>query len=152
MTLKLHLGVMDIPYSHTPPTSPAPQTVVPGTETTGDVAGWLENKYGIMEAFYGRYEKQIAALLADAYAEAAESLLMGGPARVNPTGAAMSSLEDLFKQFLSTSEIEGMGIDGVPTLAALMGVNHRLKRRRGPRRPSFIDTGQYQAAFRAWTE
>ena len=69
-----------------------------------------------------------------------------------------------FKQFLAMRQIEGFGIPGVPTQAALNGVNHRFKNPRGkwtgkgkdrkfqrnPRRPSFIDTGMYQASSKAW--
>ena len=56
------------------------------------------------------------------------------------------------KQFISSGEMEKLGYPGVPTKAALMGVNHRLKKKRGPRRVSFIDTGQYQANLTNWVE
>jgi len=49
-------------------------------------------------------------------------------------------------------EVEKLGIPGVPTKAALRGVNHRLKhpyRRRGAR-PSFVDTSLYMSSFKAW--
>jgi hypothetical protein len=52
-------------------------------------------------------------------------------------------------------EIESMGLRGVPTKAALKGINHRLRhpyRKSNPRRPSFVDTGLYVASFRAWME
>jgi len=48
--------------------------------------------------------------------------------------------------------METLGYPGVPTRAALMGVNSRLKKRRGKRRPSFRDTGLYQASFMAWVD
>ena len=33
---------------------------------------------------------------------------------------------------------------------ALDGISRRFKNKKGPPRPSFIDTGTYQAAMRAW--
>ena len=42
--------------------------------------------------------------------------------------------------------------NGVPTGAAKKGVNHRLKIRRGKRRPSFIDTGILRTNFVSWVD
>ena len=35
-------------------------------------------------------------------------------------------------------------------IRALDGISRRFKNKKGPPRPSFIDTGTYQAAMRAW--
>ncbi len=37
----------------------------------------------------------------------------------------------------------------IPTLRAMMGISKRFKDKKGPPRPSFIDTGTYQATMRA---
>ncbi|EJC5177426.1 DUF1353 domain-containing protein [Salmonella enterica] len=42
------------------------------------------------------------------------------------------------------------GTEGVPTARALEGISKRFKNRKGEPRPSFIDTGMFQASMRAW--
>jgi hypothetical protein len=42
------------------------------------------------------------------------------------------------------------GMPGVPTRRALDGISKRLKNKKGDPRASFVDTGTYQAAMRAW--
>ncbi len=68
--------------------------------------------------------------------------------------AATEELGDAFRIFIDQKELDGV-IPGVPTQAALRGVNHRLMRpyaKSNPVRPSFKDTGLYEASFRAWVE
>lgn len=152
----LHLGVIDIPYAQAPKRHQR-KAGTGGTQTTGDVAGWLENRYHVMEIFAEAKGDKIAAALEDSLSGALESALMGA-ANMNsydPTGKAMTDIEDAFKVFLSSQEIEKLGYPGVPTQAALDGVNHRLKRpyaKSNPRRPSFIDTGLYESSFKAWID
>lgn len=152
MTLILHLGVADVPYNLRPSRR---RKSAAGTKTTGDVAEILEAKYHIMEVFFEEEKTGIAADLEDGLVGAVESLMMGAPVRLDPFGSGTSAIEDRFKTFLSTSAIEKLGIPGVPTQAAIQGVSHRLKRPRAktnPRRPSFIDTGLFQASFKSWVE
>lgn len=138
--LKLNLGVNDIPY------------VDEGEgKTTGEVAEILEGKYHIMETFSEMHEEGIADALADSMAGALENIMAGAPADVNPFGEGESKIEATFKTFLDMRELDG-AIDGVPTRAAMRGVNHRLKIKKGEPRPSFIDTGLYQSSFKAWVE
>ncbi|TKI02743.1 hypothetical protein FCN80_24145 [Martelella alba] len=118
--------------------------------TTGDVATILEDKYKIMELFFGMHQQEIADALADSAAGALENLLAGAPPNANPFGTAEGKIHDLFVKFLDNEELAGR--DGIPTEAALKGVNHRLKISRGERRPSFIDTGLYQSSMLAWME
>lgn len=151
----LHLGVIDIPYAQAPRRNQR-KAGSAGTQTTGDVAGWLENRYHVMEIFFESRRDEIAGDLESSLAGALESALMGGGSltTIDPTGAAATSIEDRFKKFLSLKEIEQLGVPGVPTMAAQMGVNHRLKnpyRRRAPR-PSFIDTGLFEASFKVWAD
>jgi hypothetical protein len=71
----------------------------------------------------------------------------------NPFAGAMDKTTHDLKVFLSSQEAEKVGIPGTPTQAALRGVNHRRRhpyRRSNPRRPSFIDSGLYEASMRAW--
>lgn len=137
----LRLGVLDIPYQDK------------GGKTTGDVAEILEAKYHVQEIFYEEHAQQIADALAESYEGALESIVMG--ARQKPSNfftAGTSKIEADFKGWLSTGKMEALGYPGVPTKAALKGVNHRLKHpyaKGNPRRPSFIDTGLYAASFRA---
>ena len=109
-----------------------------------------------MEIFAEAKGDKIAAALEDSLAGAVESAFMGA-ANMNsydPTGKAMTDIEDAFKMFLSSQEIEKLGYPGVPTQAAQDGVNHRLKHpyRKRAARPSFVDTGLYQSSFKAWID
>lgn len=77
-----------------------------------------------------------------------ENIIAGAPPSKDPFAEAMSKVHDLFVNFLDDEEMNGM--PGVPTLRALMGISKRFKDKKGQPRPSFIDTGTYQAAMRAW--
>lgn len=161
MTVRLHLGVADIPYggsqapasrrgSRRRPPTPA------GRVSTGDVAEILERRYGVMGKFLELHGQLVADELAGAMRDRLEVLLMGGPA--TPGGAllpegSLSAIEQRFRQMLNNRELDGK-VPGVPTGAAGAGVSHRMKNpyaRRGTR-PSFIDTGQYQTTMRAWVD
>lgn len=163
--LILNLGVIDVPYANEAQTKkvakprkgkankPVKQKTASGTQTTGDVAEILEAKYGIMDAFAFAQLPDIAKDLEESIAGALETLMMGGAPSANPFASAESAITARFKQFLATGAIEHMGIEGVPTQAAMKGVNHRLKHpyaKSNPRRESFVDTGAYSAHFLAW--
>lgn len=144
--MKLHLGVLDVPYGE------------PGSNSairTGEVAEILEAHYGVMSHFITAYEDKICAALEESVGDAIDDLIGGAPTGLKPFAAAESRIASDFRQFLATQEAERVGMEGVPTQAALMGVNHRKKHpyaKSNPRRPSFIDTGLYSASFRAWFE
>lgn len=167
----LHLGVIDIPYagpSYGPATkntkigqakrgkANAPKASAAQTSvTTGDVAMILEDHYHIMETFFKTREAMIAAVATQSMQDAIDNLVMGAPVTIDPFGDLTNEIEKEFKQFLSLREMDHMGIAGVPTMAALKGVNHRFKHpyaKSNPERPSFIDTGLYQANFKAWVD
>lgn len=140
--LTLHLGVLVQPYR----TSNKKATAV----TTGDVAQWLENRYGIMAAFYRVHEADVAKAIENSLDGAMESLLMGRA--VDPWGTGMQQIQEEFRDFISSKQAEQVGIPNTPTHAAIMGYSHRRKHpyARGPRRPSFRDTGLYMNSFRSW--
>ena len=163
-TLTLILGVLDIPYSGPPqpprkvakakkgkqkPRKAKGSTPLP---STGDVAQILEAKYEIMGTFSDVYQGEIAAALAHSVAGAIESLMAGAPASIDPFGTATSEIEEGFRTFLDLQEMDGRA--GVPTEAALKGVNRRMLHpyARRAARASFIDTGLYQNSMRAWIE
>lgn len=158
----LHLGVLDMPYADAPKKHQRKSGGTPN-ETTGDVAEILEAKYGVMEQFYKAHEQDIATSLESSIAGALENLLASKGSSLTKqilagtsTGLAQaeSEIKDKFSNFLSNKEVETLGIAGVPTQAALDGVNHRLKHpyKKRPARASFIDTGLYETSFRAWVE
>lgn len=157
---RLHLGVIDQPYSFEQQAlgkngKPIKRKKkVHLSVTTGQVAEWLENKYHPMEIYYEIHQQKIADDLAESMTGALESLMQGAPATVDPFGGATSKIEEGFKDFLSNKEMERLGYSGVPTRAALMGVNHRMARpyqKRAPR-PSFVDTSTYQASAKSWVD
>lgn len=159
MSINLHLGVIDLPY----------QT---NRQTTGEIAQYLENKYNIMEGFYQLYQDEIAKALAHSMAGSLNSILNGANASTHdPFGSATSLIDVKFKQFISNEEITKFagniqyrtaGGSTIPTKAALEGRSSRFKigknwkwikkgkKSIGVRRPSFIDTGLYQASFKSW--
>jgi hypothetical protein len=165
----LHLGVLDIPYIENQPTTPQPKKAPkrPGRSrvhkqhakkyqniSTGDVAEILETKYHIFEVFFREHEADIAKDIENSLGGAIESLLMGGPPRLDAFGSATSSIEARMKRFLSDQEMEKLGYPGVPTQAALRGVSHRFAhpyKRRAPR-PSFIDTSTFMSSMKSWVD
>lgn len=167
MTIFLNLGVIDQNYSEQAKPEKIPQAkkgkknkpikpkVANGTQTTGDVAGWIEEKYGLMENFAEAQGPAFAQAFASALSGELENMMTGGQPSSNPFKEAESEIETMFKTFLSEGEAEHLGIEGVPTQAAIDGVNHRLAHpyaKGNPRRPSFIDTGLLQSSFKAWIE
>ena len=136
----LHLGVIDVPY------------VDEGNlQTTGNVAQWLENRYGIMGFFAVQHGEDIADAMANSIAGALESLMMGAPPNGNPFAESMGQIEDFFRASLDAKEYDGL--PGVPTKRSLDRASLRFKSKKNPKeRPSFIDTGLYQASFRAWID
>jgi hypothetical protein len=146
----LHLGVADIPYANE--AQPKRDKVAAGTQTTGDVAGWLEDRYHIMEIFFHEHEDAVAKAMEGGLAGSLESLLTGAPATTDVFGEGANKIRTLFMDWLSSGAIEHLGIPGVPTMAALKGISHRFKRKRGPRRPSFIDTSTYEDSFIDWVD
>ena len=134
----LRMGVLDVPYSN-------------GKTTTGDVAEWLENKYGVMGFFWELNKLKISAELEQGISQAFESYLMGSPLGSDPFLAATAEIEQLFREFLSTKQMDHK-VGGVPTKAAMKGVSSRFKSKRGNPRPSFIDTGMYETSFKAWMD
>jgi hypothetical protein len=159
----LHLGVIEQGY-RTPSLGYSGKTGRPGKKrkaqiaarTTGEVAEILERRYHVMEVFYEAHADEIMEKIAEGYAAATETMMMnpGAPTPVDISMVATSKLKTEFVDFLDSGEMERMGIPGVPTQAALHGVSHRFAHpyaRRG-RRPSFIDTGLYEASFVAWID
>lgn len=154
----LHLGVIDIPYSGAAVEvqgSKRRRKIKAGDQTTGDVAEILEAKYRVMEVFYEAHQDEIAKSMEDGLSAALESLMMGSPIGLDPFGSAVAATEQAFKKFLDNKEMDALGVPGVPTEAALKGVNHRLKHpyaMSNPERPSFIDTGLYENSFKVWID
>jgi hypothetical protein len=151
--LVLHLGVIDQPYTNAKYTLEKPSAA-----TTGQVAVWLENKYHIWTHFWEIYgapdNSPIQAAMLDSLSKTIRTLMVSrqAPRNLNPFGTATGQIEFLFKQMLDQKELDRLGYPGIPTLQALKGYSNRFKRRRGPPRPSFIDTGLMQASMKAWLE
>jgi hypothetical protein len=167
--MELVFGVVDIPYTDqdegpkkvpkprkgkaNKPLKSRPAGSDSGT-TTGDVAMILEAKYHIMRIFSEDFHEVIVNELAIALQGSIVNLMLGGPVvdDMNPYEDALEIIKQRFEFFLDSEEMGKLGYPGVPTQAALKGVNHRLKLKKGDRRPSFIDTGLYQKSFKAWIE
>lgn len=148
--MKLYLGVADVAYSD-----------AQGYATTGEVATFLEKNYHVMETFYEDNKDKIAQWLSDAVAGEIENMALGKPmhsaelttnlGRQKIRGASFNGhIEARFREFLSQREWKKLS--GQRVEAAEAGVSHRKKRAYVKRaaRPEFVDTGLYQASFRAW--
>lgn len=161
--MKLVLGVIDVPYAAAAPAAvkralrwrhgKRPWQHLGGFTTTGDVAEILEARYSIMGTFYELHGDEIAGTMEDVIAGKFENLLMGAPysGQIFEEGD-LSSVEQSFRKFLDDEGMDGRAA-GVPTAAALAGVNHRLKHpyaKGNSPRSSFIDSGLYQDSVRVW--
>ena len=159
----LKLGVIDQPYRSTSYTymgktgKPAKgrRRAQVTARTTFDVAKILEAKYHVMEVFYEAHQTEINQMIVDAYAGAVETAIMRGRLpTMNLADTGIDKIKKGFSDFLDQEEMASLGVPGVPTDAAKHGVSHRFKHpyAKRPRRPSFIDTGLYQASFVAWVD
>lgn len=139
--MKIVLGVNDIPYGQS-------YGKDRGT-TTGDVAGFLEDKYHVMEHFWELNQEGIEGAMVDAFSTSLASLLKGNPeTETSAFGAAEATMESMFKNMLALKQLDELGYPGIPTAASLQGIQHRMQKvTKGPPRPSFIDTGQYEKSF-----
>jgi hypothetical protein len=138
---KVHFGVADRIYTYPAGT----------TKTTHEVAEILEAKYAIIENFTIDNDSAIRALFRDQAERHARAAIKGRQPTLQPT---LDKLKQMFKTYIMTKQLDGR-VRGVPTLASLRGVNHRLKHpyAKGNRpRPSFFDTGLYVSSFKAWIE
>lgn len=157
--MDLILGVIDIPYAHYAPveiqTKKGKRVVTKKvgvlSTTTGEVAKILEEKYEVMAEFVIAHNDDIQKAVTSSIEGHLINMLVSGITRGTGFEEAMDEIQEEFKKYLDAEEMAGF-VPGVPTQAALMGVNHRLGRSTGPRRPSFIDTGLYQKSFKCWVE
>jgi hypothetical protein len=142
----MHLGVLDVAYS-----DPDNKSL----STTGEVADFLEKQFDVMGTFYEVYGDKITDLLGKYTADRITAICKGMSEGASPVDRAMETIRIWFVNFLETREWER--VTGITIGAAEEGVSHRVKdvqNLEGKRsaRPAFVDTGLYQAAFRAWME
>lgn len=143
-----------------------------GATTTGQVAEILEAKYHVMEVFYELHKQEIADDIAKTLADDLQAMMRHESITAIPISGAMQRIERSFRDYLDADEWQKTS--GQAIAAAQNGVSHRFKnamntrsmrvggdksgkgskmvlrpgKQRGPR-PAFIDTGLYQASFRA---
>jgi len=136
--LKLQLGVLDVAY-------------VDGTTTTGDVAGFLEDRYHVMRKFAEMNEDFIADTIADHFAGLIESVAQGKRVSAIDMTPAMSKIEERFRDALDSGEIHQSLPQEQQVSAATLKTSSRKKViKPDESRQAFIDSGMYQASFRAW--
>lgn len=144
--MRLELGVQEFLYAD-----------AGESETTGQVAEWLENKYHIMRSFFEIKEEQINEEIANFFAGLIESLAMGMPMQAAITRlqtGIFDKIERMFRDFLDAEEMNKILPTHMHSQAAKKGIRTRMKKkiREGVARAAFVDTGMYQASFRAWLE
>ncbi len=141
---KLFLGVENAAYS---------DPDAKGATTTEQVALILESKYHVMRLFAELHGREIADAIGQTIADDLDAILHGEKTSDAPMADAMQTIQRDFKNYLDADEWQKT--TGQVIAAAQNGVSHRFTKVgrvknpvRGPR-PAFIDTGLYQANFRA---
>jgi len=157
----LHLGVVDIPYVRSPPSGRGRRRRrgAGGTQTTGDVAGWLEDRYHVMEHFVQLHlADTIVPALEDALAGSLESLMLGAPPPPSLFETGTEKIAERFRRMLDQRELDALGYPGIPTQASLdrasgakRGARFKSARATGAA-VSFVDSGLYSASARAWVD
>lgn len=151
--LKLKLGVVEV--------------TEPNGITSYGLGKILEEKYTLFSSYVEMHQKDIEHELSEALAGAFETFVATGHVAKNPFDAAGQELTLGLKKFIYQEELAGK-VAGVPTQAALEGISTRtmsgktptkvrkgqkFKRvKTGVRRPSFIDTGIFEASTKVWIE
>jgi hypothetical protein len=145
--LKLKLGVIEVPE--------------PNGNTSYGVGKILEEKYTLFSSYVEMHQKDIERELCEALVGAFETFQATGNIARQPFDAAGQELSLGLKKFIYEEELAGK-VAGVPTQAALEGVTTRkvgrgkktkFKRTKtGIRRPSFIDSGIFEASTKVWIE
>lgn len=145
--MKLKLGVIDVPE--------------PNGNTSYGVGKILEEKYTLFSSYVEMHHKDIEHELCEAIVGAFETFQATGYVAKKPFDAAGQELTLGLKQFIYKEELAGK-VAGVPTQAALEGITTRkvgrgkkskFKRTKtGVRRPSFIDSGIFEASTKVWIE
>lgn len=145
--MKLKLGVIEVPE--------------PNGNTSYGVGKILEEKYTLFSSYVEMHQKDIERELCEALVGAFETFQATGNIARQPFDAAGQELSLGLKKFIYEEELAGK-VAGVPTLAALEGVTTRkvsrgkktkFKRTKtGIRRPSFIDSGVFEASTKVWIE
>lgn len=164
----LVLGVLDVAYSDAGGSSGE-------ATTTGEVAEKLEERYGVMQAFYDSRKEKIAQFLADDMAHAITDIAQGKPVESSQsrgfankyhginekysissfTYGADKRIESEFNQFIFSNEMQKLSIatTGAPiSVAAARGITKRKISKKNKSRPAFVDTGLYVTSMLAWTE
>ena len=138
LNMKIHFGVLDVPEPES-------------NKTTYEVAKILEEKYDLFSIFAYSHETKIVKYLEEEIAQSLETAAESGKIK-GLFKKSSAKIEKDFHRFLESEEITKFPVRGVPTKAALRGKSIRFKRRIGPRRPSFIDSGVLESSFRSWVE
>lgn len=168
--MQVQLGVNDIAYSAaaTRPVGSRSQgaKAAAKTVTTFQVAEMLEANYGVMRVFAELHGREIADAIAKAELRKAELRAAGHP--THKRKQPLAEVEDAFRNYLDSREYERTS--GLAINAAVAGVSHRFlhpfsmyvnpklsgkkqalhqKAMLRKERPAFVDTGLYEASFRA---
>lgn len=138
--MKVNLGVVEMPYDYGDT-----------SKTTFEVAEALEDQYQLFSHFWELHKDTIIREVGEDVAYALINHIQHGAPLAQGVTLLSDTMRD-FNSFLESQEMEGLGVDGVPTEAALDGKNSRLKEKYGPRRPSFIDGGLFKSSFVAWID
>ena len=138
--MNLNLGVVDVAY-----------TDGDGATTTGDVAGYLENQYHVMRIFLEENGDFIHERITNSVVGAIESIAQGNRVPKLDLKPAMGEIEERFRDSLDSGELHRVLPQNHQVSDATLKTSSRKKViKQDESRQAFIDSGLYQASFRAW--
>lgn len=138
--MKLNLGVLDVAYTDSN-----------GSTTTGDVAGYLEDRYHVMRIFLELNEGFIHERIVNNVAGAIESIAQGNRVPKLDLRPAMDEIQERFRDALDSGELHQVLPKSQQVSDETLKTSARKKAiKQDESRQAFIDSGLYQASFRAW--
>ena len=134
--MKLVLGVVDLPYTdHTQ------------SETTGEVAEILEEKYHVMETFFDMHKKDIADAIGQSVAGALVNARAGQTMKRDIFLSAMDKTEKMFKRYIDS---EQHGIKLKKHDAPKAGARKKRQYKKVSAVVAFVDSGLMRKSFKSW--
>ena len=130
----LHLGVVDAAYAE-------------DGETTGEVAQYLEDKFGVMQTFFDMNSGYIADRIENSLAGSIETLVMKGSPQEDIFASGMSDVEHRFREYITMQE------HGIQLKSEAQGSRFKMQYKKvKAKKIAFVDTGLYRRSFKAWVD
>jgi hypothetical protein len=134
--MKLYLGVDQVPEWQS-------------NWDTYDLGKHLEEKYGLFSKFYEMDKEKIAKYIEEGIEGALSTYQLTGQMPADPLPSVGTQIVKDFQDMIDQKKFDNV-LPNVPTKASKIGIRRRFKNRLDPNRPSFQDTGIFEASLEAW--